>query len=43
MKEDMLHSQFEALESPDRDEALWVDISESVTQIVTEIMRSRTA
>ena len=43
MREDMLHSQFEALEAPDRDEALWVDISESVTQIMVKIMRSQTA
>jgi gluconokinase len=40
MKADMLQSQFDALEAPDHNEALRVDITNSVAQIVTVILQS---
>lgn len=40
MKADMLQSQFDALEAPGSAEAMQVDISPNVTQIVTDILQS---
>lgn len=42
MKPEMLHSQFAALEPPGPDEAIWVEITSSVEQIVNQIMNSTT-
>ena len=40
MKADMLQSQFDTLETPGRDEAVQIDISQEVAQIVTEILQA---
>lgn len=41
MRAEMLQSQFEALEEPSQDEALWIDISETVPRIVDSVLLSR--
>jgi len=40
MKAGMLQSQFGSLEAPTSDDTMWVDIANSVTQIVTTIIQS---
>jgi gluconokinase len=40
MKADMLQSQFDTLETPGRDEAVQIDVSQEVAQIVAEILRA---
>ena len=38
MKAEMLHSQFDALEEPDSDTAVVVDIDQDVPAMITEII-----
>ncbi len=40
MKAEMLHSQFEALEPPDEDEAIAASIDQTVDDIVTQILQN---